>query len=146
LADDCLHFDLCNKAEANYKKSERGVKVKRVFIQERNKKFSPGEKKILREHISGDYPNVEGRVVFAADLHYLDDYHIPSGFGFAILGDSVIVHWGLDRRKAEAGRILEDPWFVDIHRDIFIRLWTRVAKGKTDQEKAKIRKEILDEH
>lgn len=129
--------------QANYEKSGKGVSVKRIFLQEPNKEFSEGEKIVLRQHISDDYPNVEGRVIFAEDLPHLAHYNFPTGFGFAILGDAVIVHWGLYGKKKEAGRTLEDPWFVEEHRRIFYWLWDGVAKGKTEKEKLRIRKEIL---
>ncbi|HEX9670510.1 MAG TPA: hypothetical protein VGC93_13640 [Thermoanaerobaculia bacterium] len=129
--------------EANYRKAEQGIKIKRIFIQEPGKRFSPAEKTVLRDHLDARRENVEARVIFAEDFHHLTHYRFPPGFGFAILGGTVIVHWGFGTNTAEAGRRFEDPWFVDEHRRIHSRLWS-LAKGATDNEKARIAREILE--
>jgi hypothetical protein len=129
--------------ETNYQKSLEGVRIKRIFIQERDKVFSGEEKKVLETHLSDEYSNVEARVIFAEDLQHLTDYRLPPGFGFAILGGTVIVHWGLGSNVPEAGRRFDDPWFIEEHRQIFWRLWRHVAKGATEEERARINREIL---
>ena len=130
--------------EANYTKAKLGVNVKRIFLQEPGKIFSGGEKEVLRTHLSEEHPHVEARVIFADQLHHLAAYRFPPGFGFAILGSVVIVHWGLGKNTPEAGRRFEDPWFVEEHRRIFWRLWNHVAKGATKEEQERINREILD--
>lgn len=130
--------------EVNYEKARQGVRVRRIFIAEPGKRFSAGEKRVLREHMSPDNENVEGRVIFPEDLHNLKEYRLPSGFGFAILGEVVIIHWGLDDTRREAGRKLEDPLFVEIHTRIFHRMWS-IARGTTPAEQAEIRRRILGE-
>src|SRR5919205_2277162 len=97
----------------NYEKARGGVRVRRIFLQEPGKKFQPGERRVLHEHIDGTHVNVEGRVLFKDKLSYLEQYHVPRGFGFAILGDAVVVHWGLGAgKKGEAGRRLQNPLVV----------------------------------
>lgn len=136
--------DVKDYYEANYEKARLGMKVKRIFLQESSKIFSEGEKAVLRVHLSEEHPNVEARVIFVEDLHHLDEYRLPPGFGFAILGDTVIVHWGLLKNTPEAGRRFKDPWFVEEHRRVFWRLWNHVAKGATKEEQARIASEILN--
>ncbi|HEX6746024.1 MAG TPA: hypothetical protein VF092_01830 [Longimicrobium sp.] len=129
--------------EANYRRSLEGINVKRIFIAEPGKSFSDAEKRVLSDHLSKLYPNVEGRVIYPEKVAYLEQYKFPTGFGFAILGNVVIIHWGLGQSHSEAGRILEDPWFVEIHRQMFKLMWKHVAKGRTDEEKAEIKRRIL---
>jgi hypothetical protein len=129
--------------KTNYQKSLEGTKIKRIFIQEHGKIFSEVEKKVLETHLSDEYPNVEARVIFAEDLQHLAEYRLPPGFGFAILGGTVIVHWGLGKNVPEAGRRFDDPWLIEEHRQIFWRLWRNIAKGATEEERARINNEIL---
>ena len=127
----------------NYAKAKQGTRVKRIFLQEPDKQFTDGEKRVLHEHLSGKNKNVEGKVVFEEDLHFLNIYNLPRGFGFAVLGDTVIVHWGLDEITREAGRRLDHPDIIKEHELIHRYLWEYVAKGETDDDKRRIWCEIL---
>ena len=128
----------------NYEKSVSGVKIRRVFLQEEDKEgFEEGEQKVLREHLSPKYPNVEARVVYAKDLKkHFGEYKFPKGFGFAILGNTVLVHWGLGKNLPEAGRKLDNPYFVQKHRQIFNRLWA-IGKGESKKEIQQIQEDFL---
>lgn len=120
--------------QKNYEKAKVGVKVRRVFLEQEGGHFEEGEKKILREHLSSNYPNVEARVVYADDLKkHFSNYKFPRGFGFAILGKTVLVHWGVNENWSEAGRKLDNPYFVEKHKRIFNQLWT-IGKGGTEEE------------
>lgn len=128
------HPDVQAYYEANYERAKDGkVQVKRIFIQEPGRPFSAGERAILQDHL--ERPNVEARVIFTEDVGRLKTYCFPAGFGFAILGDSVVVHWGFDEGGSEAGRRFRDPWFTRFHQQIFWNLWNHVASG----DEAKIR-------
>lgn len=123
----------------NYAKAANDdVKVKRIFLEPRQGFLAP-EKKVIEEHMREN--NVEARVIRTADARHVRKARaVPAGFGFAVLGDCVVVHWGL-KRKSKATE-MRNSLIVAAYRTWHEELWN-TAFGKDDSEQNKIWTDIL---
>lgn len=138
---DYEHENTKQYYDENYKKADvESVQVKRIFIRPpNNEDFEDAEVEVIREHIRR--PNVQALVIsWEASEDYRELYGIPPGFGFAILGNLVIVHWGLE--KNTRGKTLRSSLAVAAYRKIFDCFWT-YALGKDEDQEQEIWTDIL---
>ncbi len=114
--------------------NEPFVTVRRIFIlPQKGKDFPDGEPEVIRDHMAR-MPNVKpGIIEWEACDGILRELQIPERYGFAILGDSVGVHWGF--HSATKAMLLNGHVAVAVFRHIFENLWVLATTNKVEIER-----------
>lgn len=103
--------------------------IKRVFVRVRGDDygFSPGETIGIRMHLDQASARVEIRWIYADEQRWLGGPY-SSSLGFAIFGESWIMHWGLESGAFHDRTQDEDYGVLELLKKRFHDLWDHASK------------------